>query len=51
MCLVSEKKANTSFLGGKTPLLTPLDPDFFDGVNKLWYIMGDEGCGQVSLEL
>ena len=22
------------------------DPQFFNGVNKLWYIMGDKGCGQ-----
>ena len=53
-CLFLRKKVNIS-LGGqpphKLPLQTPSDPDFFIAVNKLWYIMGGEGCGQVSSEL
>ena len=28
----------------------PLISTDFDVVNTLWYIMGDEGCGQVSLK-
>ena len=45
VCVVSEKKTNT-FFGGQLPLAVhPLQPQFFfNVVNKLWYIMGDEGC-------
>uniref|UniRef100_UPI00358FE6AD syntaphilin-like n=1 Tax=Myxine glutinosa TaxID=7769 RepID=UPI00358FE6AD len=46
---VSEKKANIYFGGVKPgPSLTPRRPPkwqiFFNAVNKLWYITGDEGC-------
>ena len=33
-----------------SPSQTPSDTEFFNAVNKLWYIKGDEGCSQVSLK-
>ena len=50
MCVVSDKKAKNVLGGNPTPHIA-LDPNFSHAMNKLWYITGDEGCGEVSLKL
>ena len=37
-------------MGGHPPYI-PIEPDFDNLMNNLWYITGDEGCGEVSSEL
>ena len=49
LCVWFQKREQIHILGATpTPLQKPLDPDFFNGVNNLWYITGDEGCRQAS---
>ena len=38
-------------VGEATLHYTPSFPDVPNVMNILWYIMGDDGCSQVSLEL